>query len=257
MGYSSYPLPRVRKIFIPDPGYTIFDADLSGADAQVVAWEAEDDDLKAAFRSGVKIHEKNAIDMFGERYTSAAGSRSDKGTPKGKLYDELKRGVHAIDYGATSRTLHLNPDIAWPMVEAEGFRRRWFARHPGILVWHQRVQRNLATSRTISNRFGYRIIFFDRIDSIFPEALAWAPQSTVAETCFRGALQLKDRCPWTELLLQVHDSLVFQVPSHRDDCIPQIRSALPNEVPYPDPLVIPWGLKSSTKSWGDCEEVPL
>lgn len=254
---KAFPLPRVRKIFIPDRGYTIFDADLSGADAQVVAWEAEDADLKKAFRAGVKIHEKNATELFGERYTSATGHRSDKGTPKGKLYDECKRGVHATNYGAFARTLHLNPDIAWSMGEAENFQRRWFSLHPGIRVWHQRVQRNLATTRTITNRFGYRIIFYDRVDAVFPEALAWGPQSTVAETCFRGALQLRDRCPWAELLLQVHDSLVFQVPSHRDDCIPALRAALPNEVPYPDPLVIPWGLKSSTVSWGDCTDVPL
>ena len=49
-------LPNVRKLFITDPGYVMYEADLKGADAQVVAWEAEDDDLKAAFRAGVDIH---------------------------------------------------------------------------------------------------------------------------------------------------------------------------------------------------------
>ena len=25
-------------------------------------------------------------------------------------------------------------------------------------------------------------------------------------------------------------------------------------MPYDDPLIIPWGLKASQKSWGDCEK---
>jgi len=256
-GPQIYKLPRVRKIFIPDPGYLILDADLSGADAQVVAWEADDNDLKKAFRSGVKIHEKNAIDMFGQRYSDLPGNRSDKGTPKGLLYDKLKRTVHATNYLATPRALHLNPDIAWTLLEAEDFQRRWFSLHPGIREWHKRVQFALASSRTVRNAFGYRIIFFDRIDSIAPEAVAWGPQSTVAETCFRGALQLEQECPWAEILIQVHDSIVFQIPYSKSDQTRKIKDSLLNEVPYPDPLVIQWGLKSSSKSWGDCEDVVL
>ena len=49
-------LPNVRRTIIPDPGYTIVDADLAGADAQVVAWEAGDEKLKSAFSAGAAIH---------------------------------------------------------------------------------------------------------------------------------------------------------------------------------------------------------
>lgn len=248
-------LPNVRKLFIPDKGYVIFDADLSGADAQVVAWEAEDEDLKSAFRAGMKIHIKNAEDVFGDEFRNAPGDHKNKGTPKGKFYDQNKRAVHAVDYGAVPRTLHLNPDIGWPMPRAQWFYTTWFQRHPGIKEWHHRVDHSIRTTRSISNRFGYRIIYFDRIDSVFTQALAWGPQSTVAEVCFRGALKLKNECPWVEFLLQVHDSLVFQVPIHRADQHDLLRKSLEIEVPYPDPLVIPWGLAKSAKSWGDCEDV--
>ena len=39
-------LPNLRKMFIPDPGKFIFDCDLEQADAQVVAWEADDDEQR-------------------------------------------------------------------------------------------------------------------------------------------------------------------------------------------------------------------
>lgn len=245
---TEFKLPNVRKIFIPDRGYTIFDADLSGADAQVVAAEGNDQWLINAIVSGYDLHSENATEILGEAFTKLTGPA------RRAVRQAFKSGVHGTHYGASPKTLVSNLGFDVPMWTR--FQSNWFRKHPGVKDWQNRVSRNLSTNRTISNAFGYRIIFFDRIDSIYPEALAWAPQSTVAEVCFRGALQLKDRCPWVEILLQVHDSLVFQVPFHRSDCIPAIRSALPVPVPYPDPLLIPWGLKSSTVSWGDCKEVP-
>lgn len=243
-------LPNVRKLFVPDPGYVLFDADLSGADAQVVAWEADDADLKSAFRAGLKIHAKNAEDVFGDEF------RNSPGYPRGKLYDQCKRAVHATNYGASPYTLNKNPELRWPLSRASDFQRTWFKLHPGIRGWHTRTSHLLNTTRTITNRFGYRIIYFDRIDNLLPQALAWVPQSTVAIVARKGALKLVRELPFIEILMQVHDSLVFQVPIHRADDHQAIRKALSIEIPYPnDPLVIPWGLAKSETSWGDVKDV--
>lgn len=250
-------LPSVRQIFVPDPGAVLFDVDLSGADAQVVAWEADDDDLKKAFRSGVKIHEKNAIDIYGDLYLKAEGDRKAFATPKGRMYDACKRRIHATNYGASARTLALNPDIGGSIRDNERFQFNWFRLHPGIHAWHHRTNTQLQSNRTIRNRFGYRIIYFDRPDNVLPEALAWLPQSTVAEVCFRGALQLEAAFPFVQLLLQVHDSLLFQIPKTQNGphTIARMKKVLEVTVPYEDPLIIPWGFSSSEKSWGECEEL--
>lgn len=252
----SFLLPNVRRLFIPDPGMVIADADLSGADAQVVAWEADDPDLKAAFRSGVKIHDKNATDIWGREYTSLPGTIKEPSTPKGKRYAECKAAVHATNYLATPRTLNLNPNIRWPIATGTAFQNRWFGLHPGVRDnFHASVRHELNTRRSTTNRFGYRIHWFDRVDSVLTEAMAWRPQSTVAEVCFRGALKLQDTLPWVEILLQVHDSLVFQFPSRFDapEWHERIKRALEVPIPYPDPLTIPWGLSTSPLSWGDCK----
>lgn len=254
-----YDLPNIRKLFVPDRGYTIFDVDLAGADAQVVAWEADDDDLKRAFRAGEKIHEKNARDIYGPLYDAAEGARDKKGTPKGRMYDACKRRVHATNYGASAFTLARHPDIGGSVEENQRFQDTWFRLHPGIVGWHSRSQRLLESGRTITNRFGYRIIYFDRIDGLLPQALAWLPQSTVAEVCFRGALQLEERCPYVEILLNVHDSIIFQIPTGRvcESTLYEMRSALAVPIPYDDPLTIQWGFSMSEVSWGDCQEVKI
>lgn len=243
-------------MFIPDPGKIIIDADLAGADAQVVAWEADDSKLKAAFRAGLSIHLMNGEDLLGTEFTSAPGHHKDPGTPKGRMYDALKRFVHATNYLGSARTLSANPAIGWPLALCEARQRRWlFDLHPGIRDWHRRVERSLHGTHSVRNAFGYRIVYFDRVDSLLSQAVAWGPQSTVAEVCFRGAINLRRNLLWAELLLQVHDSIVFQIPSHRESpaTIDLIRRHLEVPIPYPDPLVINWGISSSNKSWGDCK----
>lgn len=258
-------MPNVRKMFIPDEGYTIFDVDLAGADAQVVAYEAEDLDLIRAFRDGLDVHSKNAEDLWGTAFTSLPGDK-DNG-PKSKKRKECKQGVHLTNYGGTARTAA--KVLGWTVHEAETFQRRWFSIHPGIKSnFHGRIEASLRSSRLVKNRFGMRRVYFDRIDSCFTEALAWVPQSTVAEVSFRGGLQLEAatgteydergrvlRSGWVEILLQVHDSLVFQVRHEHENRIDEIRAGLRYPVPYADPLTIQWGLARSRISWGDCEAV--
>lgn len=258
-------MPNVRKMFIPDDGYTIFDVDLAGADAQVVAYEAEDLDLIEAFAKGLDVHSKNAEDLWGAAFTSLAGDK-DNG-PKSKKRKECKQGVHATNYGGSSRTLA--KVLGWTIHEADTFQRRWFSLHPGIKSnFHGRIEADLHSSRMVTNRFGMRRVYFDRIDSCFTEALAWVPQSTVAEVSFRGGLQLEQRTGseydargqmvrpgWVEMLLQVHDSLVFQVRHKDENRIEELREGLRYAIPYPRPLTIQWGLARSRISWGECEAV--
>ena len=247
-------MPNIRKMFVPDEGYTIFDVDLAGADAQVVAYEAEDLDLIEAFRKGLDVHSKNAEDMWGTSFTSLAGDKNHG--PRKKKRGECKIGVHLTNYGGSARAAA--KVLGWTVREAESFQRRWFSLHPGIKAnFHGRIESSLQRSRMVSNRFGYRRVYFDRIDSCFTEALAWVPQSTVAEVSFRGGLALEEKCPWVEMLLQVQDSLVFQVPHAYEDRIEEISTGLIVEVPYttPHPLVIQWGIARSRTSWGDCETV--
>lgn len=240
-------LPNIRKLFIPDPKHMIFEADLAGADAQVVAAEADDKDLLAAFKAGLDVHSKNAADMIGEEFNKLEPPARKKQRQK------FKQFCHGTNYVAGKRTLAVT--LAWSEAEVRQRQAKWFMLHPGIKQWHKDVEARLAKDRTIYNKFGYRIIYFDRMSGLLPQALAWIPQSTVALVTRKAALQLPRVLPETQLLLQVHDSIVFQLPFALADKLDRIQEGLRIAVPYPDPLVIPWTIKRSEKSWGDCEDV--
>lgn len=238
-------LPNVRRCFRADPGKILLEPDLAGADAQVVAWEAGDEKLKAAFRAGLKIHAVNAKDLFGAN-AGPDGRREP-------YYTRTKVGVHLTNYGGRARTCATALGIT--VHEAERFQRRWFDIHPEIVDWHDRVRDQLLTRRYVENRFGYRRYYFSRIETAFTEALAWVPQSTVALTINRGLVNIDDNLRWVEILLQVHDSLLLQIPKYLfPDHLPTIRKALLNPIPYEDPLTIQTGLKVSDTSWGDVED---
>jgi hypothetical protein len=57
------------------------------------------------------------------------------------------------------------------------------------------------------------------------------------------------------VLLQNHDALAGQFPSGTKEVSLKKLALLASEVviPYPDPLVIPSSIKTSTVSWGDCK----
>lgn len=240
-------LPNVRKIIVPSPGYVLFDADLSGADAQVVAWEAEDEDLKAAFRAGLDVHAKNAEDMLGTKFTSLPiGSYA-----RDVVRQNNKRAVHGTNYGVTPPTLARH--TGWTVHEADQFQKRWFSLHPGIKTKFQgRIVAALESpGKTIYNAYGFRRQYFDRPGEAYTEALAWKPQSTVALATYFGAFSLESHYPQVEFLLQDHDSLVFQFPKTNCPSYEEIKTGLTTVTPYPDPLTIPWGLSVSTRSWGE------
>lgn len=245
--------PNIRALFTPDSGYLLVDADLSGADAQVVFAEAEEWSTVERLATGVKLHVETARAFYGERFARATGDIKNKLSEAGRFYASMKQAAHASAYGASGRTIALTQ--GWPLSEGERFKRLYLRElHPGIGAWQNRVELELRTSRSTANAFGYRIHWFDRIDALLPEALAWGPQSTVAITTFIAAERVRQRFPFVEFLVQVHDSLVFQLPLSERGALPLIALALEVEVPYKErPLVIPWKLAVSETSWGEAK----
>lgn len=244
-------LPNIRKLFVPDNGWLICDTDLAQADAQVVAAEAGDHELRAIFLDPTRdLHNENAQAIFGGRYYAKGEEHPQR--------QMAKNGVHAVNYGVQARTLSATLGIT--VKEAEAFIIKWFAAHPKIKGWHDRIQRELQTRRYIENAFGNRRTFLGRTESVtvMQEALAWIPQSTVGLVINRGWKNLSNAYTEDELqvLLQVHDSLVFQIPyANFRNKLTQILTYLAVPIPYPTPLTIGVGVAVSPISWGDVEKL--
>ena len=89
--------------------------------------------------------------------------------------------------------------------------------YPGLTQYHSWVQDALRKDRTLVDCFGKRRKFFGMLnDDTYRKAYDYIPQSTVArKTNEHGILFVWENqrvCGPVELLNQIHDSIVFQIP---------------------------------------------
>ena len=241
---SDLSLPNVRSLFIPDPGMTFFDIDLSSADLRIVVWEADEPEMKALLKAGFDPYTEIAKEFYHDPTI----------TKKDPRRQTFKSFAHGTNYLGTAKGLAERLGLS--VHEAEKTQRWYFGRFPKIKKWQDDLKDQVVKRRMVQNVFGYRMHIFDRIEgTIFNQAAAWIPQSTVACLINRAYVNVYKNLPQVQVLLQVHDSLAGQYPTHlgdwmRDQIVKQA------EIPLPyagDPLIIPVGVKTSNDSWGGCE----
>src|SRR6266480_394418 len=185
-GSDGFSIPNLRRLFIPDSGFTFFDMDLDRADLQVVVWESEDEELKHMLRAGADIHTENAKLLFGPNATK-------------HQREFAKVFIHGTNYGGSPRTMAMHTGVS--VAEAARMQQRWFEAHPGIRRWQVRTETQLRSKRIIENKFGYKWYVFDRVESLLGEALAWIPQSTVAITINKIWYRVYAEAPEIQVLL--------------------------------------------------------
>jgi DNA polymerase I-like protein with 3'-5' exonuclease and polymerase domains len=261
-------LPNLRANFLPDPDYALVEADLARADAQTIAWEAGAEELKRALRADEDIHSECALVLYGADKNPRAMHTN------GMSYrDNSKRWQHGTNFAGKHRTLA--SVLVLPEAHVERCQLWWLReKHPALGQLHERIQFELNSRKApvIYNRFGFRRAYVggSRQDgNLLQQALAWIAQSTTACVINRALLQIdcghdifgEPRCgrcltcevPEAQVLLQVHDSILLQVPLHllTPEFIARFQAAMRVVVPYDDPLVIGTEIKWSARHWGE------
>ena len=237
-------LPNVRKLFIPDPGHTMFDIDLDSADLRIVTWESDCAWMKDQFKNKRKPY----VEVMKEYYHNQSMNKNSHP----REYAMFKSLCHGTNYLGTAEGIA--PRIGLNVHETERIQKWYFGMCPEIKAWQEKIKAQVEKQKYVENVFGYRTYFFDKIEgTIFNQAIAWIPQSTVGCLINRAWANIDDNLPEVEVLLQVHDSLMGQFETHHGDwTLRRIVEQSEVVLPYADPLVIPVGIVSSTSSWGEC-----
>lgn len=238
-------LPNVRKMFIPDSGHVLIEADFKGAESMIVACECGSKELRALLMNkAFDLHKANAEYIWGPQ-------PPDKGLAYYRR-DRLKRCVYAIQNGGKEAKIAelLEGNSIW----GNKFYKYWTGRFPEITRWHDRLALQVKVSRRLTNVWGFQTQWLDRVDvadaSILKEAIPWVTQSTIANTTDEAIINVD--AIGIDVLLQVHDALLMQVKaSELESALLAIHEAMQIQVPYPDPLVIPVTIGWSEKSWGE------
>lgn len=212
--------PVFQQFVLADDGYVMYIPDLSQAENRTTANIAPEPLMLEAFATGVDIHSLTASMISG--IDAAEIKRQDKES----IYCPLGTGEYTWRFWGKKCNHSLNYDLGYksfalrfemPETQAKMLVERFHRVYPGIRQYHSWVRAMLQQNRTLVNCFGRKRVFLDRWgDDLFKEAYSWIPQSSIADKMNRQGINYIYYNPqlfhYLELLNQIHDSLVFQIP---------------------------------------------
>jgi uracil-DNA glycosylase family 4 len=197
---------EIRNYMLFDAGYIGYNIDLSQAENRIVAYVGPVPEMMRAFEENWDVHKLTAAMIYSKPLEDISSEERQWG----------KRANHGLNYDLGFRTFALYYEI--DEASARFIVDRYHQAYPGVRQgYHQQVRQMLSTSRTVTNCMGRNRVFLDRWgDELFKSAYSFIPQSTVADIINERGLSYiyqnqSDFSP-VELLLQIHDSIVFQIP---------------------------------------------
>jgi DNA polymerase I len=234
---------EIRKAFVPQPGWTLLSADYSQIELRILAHYADDPLFIESFRRGEDIHTRTASEVFQ--------------TPPEEVTAELRRQAKAINFGIVygmsafglSRELGISPKMAQIYIDY------YFERYSGIKTYMEQTIAKARENQRTSTLLG-RLRLLPDIASTNVNVRQFAErtavntpiQGTAADlikvAMIRMAAALGERGLRTQMLLSVHDEIVFEVP---DDELETIKVLAPEvmervwELKVPLKVNVAWG----------------
>ncbi|KKK58487.1 hypothetical protein LCGC14_3043940, partial [marine sediment metagenome] len=174
--------------------------DVATGDGLAMAYLAGAKNLIGALEEGGDIHQLTASQIYGVDYDDVTKDQRFMG----------KVCVHQMDYGATPHGMCRSLGIT--LKEAERIHREWFAWVPEMAEYHAHLAEQGDRKRKGINPFGIVRKFLGHYNP--NDLFNWMGQSTAACVIRRAMLRLPE---YLHLLVQVHDSLLFEHPSQTVD----------------------------------------
>jgi DNA polymerase-1 len=202
---------RIRTAFVAEPGTKLISADYSQIELRIVAHVANIPQLKTAFAEGIDIHAMTASEMFN--------------VPVKGMSPDVRRRAKAINFGIIYgiSAFGLAAQLGIAREEAGAYIKKYFERFPGIRDYMEAMRRKVRADGYVTTLFG-RKVHFPQVGSKNPAERAFvdraainAPiQGTAADIIRRAMIRVEPALEKARLsaqmLLQVHDELVFEAP---------------------------------------------
>lgn len=172
--------------------------------------------------------------------------------------DLAKRLGHGTNYIGTPATMAKHSKVDKHIIVE--FQKNYFDGFPCIKEWHKWTINQLYKEGQLTTPFGRRRYFFDRPSdpATHRKAVAYSPQAMTADEIDLGLLALWRELSEIHLLVQVHDSILFQYPAHLEDkIVPRALEILQNAATLDLPFNYKFSVPSEAKvgwNWADWSE---
>ena len=223
---------KIRKAFVASPGMKLVSADYSQIELRLLSEVAEVPALRKAFQDGVDIHAMTASEMFG--------------VPVKDMPAEVRRRAKAINFGIIYgiSAFGLANQLSIEREEAGAYIKKYFERFPGIRDYMDETREFCRANGYVLTLFGRKCHYPDikasnpSIRSFNERAAINARlQGSAADIIRRAMMRMEGELALAKLnaqmLLQVHDELIFEVPEGEvADTIPIVKSVM-QDAPHP------------------------
>ncbi|MBO6544028.1 MAG: DNA polymerase I [Alphaproteobacteria bacterium] len=207
---------RIRTAFIAEKGNKLISADYSQIELRLVAHIADVPQLKKAFADGIDIHAMTASEIFN--------------VPVKDMDPSIRRRAKAINFGIIYgiSAFGLANQLGISRGEAAEYIDLYFDRFPGIRTYMEETKARAHEQGYVETIFGRRI-HLSEINSknqahraFLERAAINAPiQGSAADIIRRAMIKMSDALKGAKLnaqmLLQVHDELIFEAPADEAD----------------------------------------
>ena len=202
----------IRKAFISEKNNKLISADYNQIEMRILADLADVKELKKAFRNNEDIHTLTASQVFNKDFK--------------KVDKELRRKAKAINFGIIYGISQygLAKQINVSISEAEDFLNSYFLKFPEIKSYMSSTIQSCRKSGFVINIFGRRTHITGINDKNFnvrnfqERAAINAPiQGSASEIMRLAMIRISNKLKKiknnkTQILLQIHDELIFEAP---------------------------------------------
>jgi DNA polymerase-1 len=213
---------RIRQAFIAPEGWLILACDYSQIELRIMAHLSGDPGLLQAFRDKVDVHQATASEVFDVPYDEVDGSQ--------------RRAAKAINFGLMygMSAFGLSRQLNIGRVEAQAYMDTYFLRYPGVQQFMEQTREKARELGYVETLFGRRLYLpeikasnMQRRQAAERAAINAPMQGTAADIIKRAMIEvdawLQRTRPAANLVMQVHDELVFEV---REDQLGSLEKAV-------------------------------
>ncbi|MBQ0685684.1 DNA polymerase I [Providencia rettgeri] len=233
---------RIRQAFVAREGYKVMAADYSQIELRIMAHLSQDKGLLTAFAEGKDIHKATAAEVFG--------------VPLEQVTSDQRRSAKAINFGLIygMSAFGLARQLGIPRGEAQRYMDLYFERYPGVLRYMENTRLQASEQGYVETLEGRRLYLADikssngmRRKAAEREAINAPMQGTAADIIKKAMIAvdewLQTEKPHADMLMQVHDELVFEVKeSELEQVQAQVQTLMEQSMKLDVPLKVDIGI---------------